>query len=418
MKNGVKILGLLILLTHSVFAQKLPNPTYQRIVGSSSVQSKNTYLLTLMESIPEVKMLLEADPVFQEVAKAQRRRLEESLTDCGSDPLCYGKAILFSEQNIEEIAQHLKQMASNHKEIRRLVPDHLLPSGMYQLQYSPDFTEWLSNAWKQDAQTINHIIEVYAQGKKPNYPNIDSLGMKVTSKTFLANIQALNELEFVKSEGSQLFFKINLGYAMDALAMARMERAGDYEPLEHGENKAAFLKAKNVDWDAFEYPLILIPGAGTDNYLDQISPGSILRCQLAFEAYQKGMAPFIMVSGGNVHPYKVPNNEAEQMKKYLLQLGVPESSILMEPHARHTTTNLRNAARIMFRYGFPMDRASITVTTPSQSSYIYSEVMFDRSMKELGYHPYQNGKRLSNTIAEFYPQVISLQIDADEPLDP
>ena len=34
----------------------------------------------------------------------------------------------------------------------------------------------------------------------------------------------------------------------------------------------------------------------------------------------------------------------------LLRLGVPEDRILVEPCARHTTTNLRNAARIMLAY--------------------------------------------------------------------
>jgi hypothetical protein len=39
-------------------------------------------------------------------------------------------------------------------------------------------------------------------------------------------------------------------------------------------------------------------------------------------------------------------------------------------------------------------------------------------MIELGYVPYKNGKRLSSTLAEFYALSSSLQIDADEPIDP
>ena len=205
---------------------------------------------------------------------------------------------------------------------------------------------------------------------------------------------------------------------MDALEMARFKRAGDFEPMVEHENKAALEAAKTTAWDNYDYPLILIPGAGTDNYLDSLSSGGVIRCQLAYDAYQKEKAPFILVSGGYVHPYKVLHNEAIEMKRYLLKLGVPESAILIDPHARHTTTNMRNTARIMFRYGFPTDRPSITVTTPSQSAYIYSDVMHNRCMRELGYHPYSNGKRLSATTAEFFPLISSFQIDTDEPLDP
>jgi hypothetical protein len=32
--------------------------------------------------------------------------------------------------------------------------------------------------------------------------------------------------------------------------------------------------------------------------------------------------------------------------------------------------------------------------------------------------PYKLGKRLSETALEFYPLISSLQIDADEPMDP
>jgi hypothetical protein len=65
-----------------------------------------------------------------------------------------------------------------------------------------------------------------------------------------------------------------------------------------------------------------------------------------------------------------------------------------------------------------MDKPCITSTTKEQSFYITDKEMQDRCMEELGYSPYANGKRLSETEAEFYPNVTSLQIDFDEPMDP
>ena len=399
-------------------AQNQPNAEYRLVDGPSHTQSKNVYLLTLFQSLPEVREILESDPVLLGVTKRKTGQLNASLENCDGDPFCFSENLPFSPDEVEEVAARLQELTSSNPALEKVLVDHLIPSGMYQLQESTLPETWLANAWKQDAQTINHIIAVYVRGEKPNYPNIDSLGMKVPSASYSANIHALNELVHANTAQSKLFFTAPLNYAMNALAMARMERAGDFEPMQHTVNREAYLRAMDTNWEDYAYSLILIPGAGTDNYLDNISAGGVLRCRLAYKAYQDGLAPFILVSGGNVHPYKVRYNEAVEMKRYLMVLGVPESAILMDPHARHTTTNMRNTARIMFRYGFPMDRPSITVTTPAQSKYIYADTMQERCIRELGYSPYRNGKRLSATTAEFYPLIRALQIDADEPLDP
>lgn len=402
----------------SLNAQSQPRPEYRQVDGPSYTQSKNVYLLTLFQSLPEVREILEADPGLVKIAGQKAEQLNASLENCGDDAFCYPESIPFSPEEVEDVAERLQVLAQSNPALKSLVTDHLIPSGKYQMQNASLPEVWLAEAWKHDAKTLNHIIGVYAQGKKPNYPNIDSLGMNVPSSSYRANIQALNTLVHVNNSQSKLFFAIPLDYAMDALAMARMERAGDFEPMQHTVNSEAYHRAMNFNWEDYPYPLILIPGAGTENYLDRLSPGGVLRCRLALKAFQEGLAPFIMVSGGYVHPYKVRHNEAEEMKRYLMELGVPASAILMEPHARHTSTNMRNAARIMFQYGFPMDRPSITVTTPAQSRYIYSENMQERCHRELGYSPYRNGKRLSATTAEFYPLTTALQLDFDEPLDP
>ncbi|RYE22286.1 MAG: YdcF family protein, partial [Sphingobacteriaceae bacterium] len=110
-------------------------------------------------------------------------------------------------------------------------------------------------------------------------------------------------------------------------------------------------------------------------------------------------------------------NEAEEMKKYLIEtLSIPENAIIMEPHARHTTTNMRNCARLIYQYKIPFDKPFLTSTTKSQSYYITN--MTARCMKELHYVPYKIGERLSDTNQEFYPVKEALQINADEPLDP
>jgi hypothetical protein len=107
------------------------------------------------------------------------------------------------------------------------------------------------------------------------------------------------------------------------------------------------------------------------------------------------------------------------MKRALIRdFGVGPEAILIEPHARHTTTNMRNAARLLYRYGAPFEKSALVTTDPNQSAYIEGAPFAKRCLDELGYLPYKLGKRLSAFDLEWLPQVVSLQADARDPLDP
>jgi len=106
------------------------------------------------------------------------------------------------------------------------------------------------------------------------------------------------------------------------------------------------------------------------------------------------------------------------MKKYLVEkLHIPANAILIDPHARHTTTNMRNTVRLIHRYGIPFDKPAITCTTRGQSAMI-EKTLIDRCKRELNEIPYANGHRLSETEMEFYPRIEGLQINPHEPMDP
>ena len=107
-----------------------------------------------------------------------------------------------------------------------------------------------------------------------------------------------------------------------------------------------------------------------------------------------------------------------EMKKFLVEkLKIPSSAIIIDPHARHTTTNMRNTARLMYRYGIPFNKPGITCTTRGQSNMIGTSLIA-RCMKELNLAPYKNGQRLSETEMVFYPLIEALHINPTEPLDP
>lgn len=407
----------LCLLYTGIFAQKpTQNQPYQLVKNHQQVQYKNYYLLTLFQELPELKSMLQADPVLKGVLEQKQTQAAAVLKNCKTDISCYTGALKFSDEEIQKISNRLKSLYQPGNLLGKLVTGHLIPSDCYRQYHGLTPDELLIKAWEQDAKALNYTIGVYAEGRQPNYPKIDSISFNVRDNRY-AELVYTNAQLSVQSPG-KLYFEPTLSFALRALEINGRNDAGDFEPMERGVNKAALTAIRKTNWGRYPYTLILVPGEGPEDQQTELSAGGMLRCRLAAIQYQNGLAPFIMVSGGKVHPFKTKYNEAEEMKKFLINtLQIPESAILMEPHARHTTTNLRNAARIIFRYGIPAKQPALVVTSKSQSSYI-SDMMPARCIKDLGYVPYRLGKRLSETALEFYPEINALQIDADEPMDP
>ncbi|SDH38976.1 DUF218 domain-containing protein [Pedobacter terrae] len=407
---------LLCLFCKGISAQDLPRQSYPLIKTRNEVQYKNYYLLTLFQQLPELRKMLAADTALQYILKSKTVQVNEALKNCKAEIPCYAKALKFSTAEIEQISNRLATIYAENNELGKLVTNHLIPSGCYALYSNGSHKNVLIKAWEQDANAINYTIGVYVEGNKPNYPKIDSISFSLRDKEY-AELTTANAW-LALQVNNKLFFEPAMQFALQALELNERNDAADYEPMVKGVNLAAVNQIKKTDWKKYPYSVILVPGAGPEEKEVALSAGGMIRCRLAALQYQKGMAPFIVVSGGRVHPYKTKFSEAYEMKKFLTEvLQIPENAIIMEPHARHTTTNLRNCARLMFRYGMPINKAGMVCTVKSQSYYI-TDILPERCKKELGYYPYKNGKRLSDTESEFYLNTASLQIDFDEPLDP
>ena len=116
---------------------------------------------------------------------------------------------------------------------------------------------------------------------------------------------------------------------------------------------------------------------------------------------------------------QTPFSEAIEMKKYVMEkFKIPEQTILIDPYARHTTTNFRNAARLAFRYGIPADLKAVVTSSEDHIASTTKESFRSRCLKELGYFPMEFINRISPVAAEFKPSVASLFFDANDPLDP
>jgi hypothetical protein len=108
-------------------AQHEPSAEYRLVDGPSYTQSKNVYLLTLFQSLPDVREILESDPGLYEVTKRKSKELRASLEDCGKDPFCFSENLPFSPDEVEEVATRLQELTRSNPVLQSVVTDHLIP---------------------------------------------------------------------------------------------------------------------------------------------------------------------------------------------------------------------------------------------------------------------------------------------------
>jgi hypothetical protein len=409
------VLLLVVVLTITVYAQK--SQSGYQLIGNGSVQAKNFYLLTLLQHNDKIRLVLECDSVLSVMAVKQNETISKCLLTC-TNYKCITDTLKLSSAAINKISARLAYLYRNNTDLRNLVKNELIPSNCYRQDSTYEAITQLTKAWEQDAKDINHTIDVYANGLPPNYPAIDSISFNVNSPAYINVVKQTTAKILDEEHTSRLFFMPSMTAALAFLNINGRNNAGDYEPMELTVNRAALQKAKRINWNNYNYAVLLVPGEGPDSSNAPISNGSKNRCRIAAAVYhQSKSAPFIMVSGGKVHPYKTSYCEAVEMKKFLIDsLQIPDSSIILEPHARHTTTNMRNGVRLLIQYNFPLFKPGLVVSDSSQSAYISG--MKQRCIDELGDVPYQLGKRISANSQEFYAVPVAGQINPTEPLDP
>lgn len=217
-------------------------------------------------------------------------------------------------------------------------------------------------------------------------------------------------------DGSVQALDPSLDFALALLAGAGRTDAVSFEPLSGGLNAPAFRRAKGLDWARYRYSALIVTGVGPEVEDQPLSPYGQYHVRLAAQRYARGEAPFLILTGGHAHPRATRFAEAEEMRRALVErYGVPAEAIVIEPHARHTTTNLRNAARLLTALGAPSGRDALIVCNPEQSAMIEHPAFAERNRRELGYLPGAVGRRLSPTELEFRPSPLSARVD---PLDP
>lgn len=401
-------------LYQRVFIKKMSDEVHTTKVDSV-LTAKTFPLLSLLKAFLNTNSIVQRNASFNGIRSIYQSRFEKTILHC-STVSCYADSLKWKPDEISAVGNALIELYQSNQILGQKIT-WLKKEGYYALFESAADTSLLRNAWNREAEGLNRIFDVYLKGKKPRYYQIDSISYKPGNVAFKQLMQnALTKL--ANSHNSQSFFDLSLNAAIQTLKLNGRDEAVRFEPLHEGLNGLPYSKIKNTNWDNYTYSLILVPGKGPEVQNLKLDSDAIKRCNDAAVRFRKGLAPFIVVSGGNVHPFQTPHNEAVEMKKYLVeQCKIAEDVVFIEPYARHTTTNLRNVNRMIFKWGIPTTKPVLIVSDKSQSSYI-TDRMAKTARRDLGYLPYEKLKSLTEQDTEFYPAWNSLQVDCFDPLDP
>ncbi|MEX8548616.1 MAG: hypothetical protein V5804_13520 [Mucilaginibacter sp.] len=154
MQGKKSILSIVILLAGlAAFGQKPGNAPLPLSTQQQFVQSKNYYLLTLFGQSPQVKKMLESDPILSRFASAETDSLRQSLLSC-KNSICFAEKAKFTAAEIRLVADRLSKLYRPENALGLLVKQQLIPSGKYGLYGNLKPEAILQKAWEQDAHKI------------------------------------------------------------------------------------------------------------------------------------------------------------------------------------------------------------------------------------------------------------------------
>jgi len=417
-----KLLLLALALGNATAAQTpgiISPPSRAPLPLNNPLQDKNFYLLSLMQQTPSVRDALLRSPALTKLT-SDRFALQANLATLLDQPAAtYIQYFLWTDAQIQASADALRALYRSDADMRALVSGPLRHSGTSVLFGAKSDEEMLVGTWITEVQSINGILQTYGLGKAPLYPKIDSISYDPNSEYYRGVLHQTAWTVSTTDGDHSLFFEPSLHFALYLLQLNRRDEAARFEPMEAGENAAALALIPKIDWSRYPYSVILIPGMGPEVPGVAISPMGLLHVIAAAKKYSDGAAPFILVSGGFVHPSQTQFSEAMEMKKSLMRdYGIPDSAIIVDPHARHTTTNFRNAAREIYRYKIPFDKPALVTGDIYQTLYIENANFPKRCLRELGYKCFIELHQVSPVDLEWLPNIQSLQQNPNDPLDP
>jgi hypothetical protein len=396
-------------------------PRYEPLVWASDVSAKNFPLFAILDADPAAHHALAASPVLQTVLDARRQALADAVATCAADARCHVTALRWTSDDTARVHEALSAAVRSGALTSAIA--RMRSSGLFARDEALEDEAFVARAWERAVAGLNNILAVYGLGEQPRYPAIDAISHDAASPGYGQIVHTATGLMQEQAKTWDLFFEPSLAFAVRLLDINYRDEAARHEPMQAGENAAAYRRLPTIAWAGYPHTVALVPGAGLSDQMERenhaLSPMGKQIIEIAARRYHDRAVALIIVSGGYVHPKHSRFAEAIEMKRALMHdFGVPEDAILIDPHARHTTTNVRNAARLMFRYGIPTDRPALMTTQQYHLDSIAAAAFDERNDRELGYRPYMSKRRLSRFELEWVPNVMSLHADPLDPLDP
>lgn len=411
------LMALMVALAVPGAAQAMDPPGYSAPFAET-LETLNFPLLAMLRTAPGWATALRTDGALVALA-AQREERVRLAYACTAKPTCLADAWEWTPADIATVEGALRRIAAQPDRAKALAATHMRPSGRFARHAALTDSALIAAAWADAAAGMNQVIAVYAKGTPPLYPLIDSTIFDSKDQRFGAVLDAHGQVTVAGKRADDLLFDAPARYAIGLLRMNERTDAAAYRRLLAETNKAASALAASTRWADYRYPALLVFGHGPEDAQSRTGVMGHIRMARAADLFAAGLAPFIVVSGGNVHPNRTPFNEAVEMKRILIeQYAIPADRILIEPHARHTTTNLRNCARVLFAAGLPTDRPSLIVTDPMTGAYIGSETLIARTLQETGVSPGRVTAADTAFAFEFLPDRQTFHVDPRDPLDP
>ncbi|WP_318208526.1 YdcF family protein [Streptomyces sp. SJL17-1] len=95
--------------------------------------------------------------------------------------------------------------------------------------------------------------------------------------------------------------------------------------------------------------------------------------EAAADLYKRGMAPLLVFTGATsptTHE-RMPRGEAVHYKERAIELGVPASAVLVEPHARNTGENIRFSRELLAEAGIAVSSV-LLISKPYEERRAYA----------------------------------------------
>jgi hypothetical protein len=332
-------------------------------------------------------------PVLAAVLEARRKRIDA----CQLAPKCLFLAATWNDAEMDAVAAAVPSSANQ----------------------APVADDGARAQVVRELRGLNAVLQTYGFGTQSRYPMIDGPVEQTGSADFKALVADAIWLADAAKTDPAVRMDPSIALAIALVDVSERDDAVAFEPLDTAHNAAPFALARTLDWKRYRYTAIIIPGVGPENPVIPLSARGKLHLQLAARRFAQGDVAFIITSGAAVHPKGSRFVEAVEMRKALVErYHIPADRIVIEPYARHTTTNLRNATRRLHAMGAPLDKPTLIVANADQSRYITSPEFAARNPAELGYDPGTIGTRHSPYEVEFLPSLHSLRVDPWDPLDP